>query len=200
MIIGAKAIGAEKGFIYIRHEYPLALKRMDIADRSGPGQGIAGERHPRHGISISTSKIVQGAGAFVSGEETALLASVEGRIAMPRQRPPYPAQKGLWGKPTVINNVETWATVPEYHPPRGRRGSPAWEPRPARGPRSSPWWARSTTPGWSKSRWASPSATSSSASAAASPAGRSSRPSRRAVRPAAASRPASSTCRSTTRA
>ncbi len=111
MVIGAKAVGAERGFIYIRNEYPLALKRMDIAIRQAQAHGLLGKDILGTGFDFDL-EIVQGAGAFVSGEETALLASVEGRIAMPRQRPPYPAQKGLWGKPTVINNVETWATVP----------------------------------------------------------------------------------------
>jgi len=111
MIIGAKAVGAEKGFIYIRREYPLALKRMDIAIKQARERGLLGKDILGTGFDFDL-EVVQGAGAFVSGEETALLASVEGRIAMPRQRPPYPAQKGLWGNPTVINNVETWATVP----------------------------------------------------------------------------------------
>jgi len=111
MVIGAKAIGAEKGFIYIRHEYPLALKRVEIAIKQARDNGLLGEDILGTGFNFDL-EIVQGAGAFVSGEETALMASVEGRVAMPRQRPPYPAQKGLWNKPTVINNVETWATVP----------------------------------------------------------------------------------------
>jgi len=111
MIIGARAIGAEKGFVYIRHEYPLALKRMAIAIDQARDYGLLGEDILGTGFAFDL-EIVTGAGAFVSGEETALIASVEGRIAMPRQRPPFPAQKGLWGKPTVINNVETWATVP----------------------------------------------------------------------------------------
>ncbi|MGA2363222.1 MAG: NADH-quinone oxidoreductase subunit NuoF [Candidatus Aminicenantales bacterium] len=111
MVIGAKAVGAEKGFIYIRHEYPLALKRVEIAIRQARENGLLGEDILGTGFNFDL-EIVQGAGAFVSGEETALIASVEGRIGMPRQRPPYPANKGLWGKPTVINNVETWATVP----------------------------------------------------------------------------------------
>jgi NADH:ubiquinone oxidoreductase subunit F (NADH-binding)/(2Fe-2S) ferredoxin/Pyruvate/2-oxoacid:ferredoxin oxidoreductase delta subunit len=111
MVIGAKAIGAEKGFIYIRHEYPLAIKRVEIAIKQAKDSGLLGEDILGTGFSFDL-EIVQGAGAFVSGEETALMASVEGRIAMPHQRPPYPAQKGLWNKPTVINNVETWATVP----------------------------------------------------------------------------------------
>ncbi len=111
MVIGAKAIGASKGYVYIRHEYPLALKRMDIAITQARGNGLLGQDILGSGFDFDL-EIVQGAGAFVSGEESALIASVEGKIAMPRQRPPYPAQKGLWGKPTVINNVETWATVP----------------------------------------------------------------------------------------
>jgi NADH:ubiquinone oxidoreductase subunit F (NADH-binding)/(2Fe-2S) ferredoxin/NAD-dependent dihydropyrimidine dehydrogenase PreA subunit len=111
MVIGAKAIGAEKGYIYIRKEYPLALKRMEIAIQQARDSGLLGK-----GI-LGTSfdfdvEISQGAGAFVSGEETALIAAIEGRIATPRQRPPYPVHHGLWNKPTVINNVETWATVP----------------------------------------------------------------------------------------
>jgi NADH:ubiquinone oxidoreductase subunit F (NADH-binding)/(2Fe-2S) ferredoxin/Pyruvate/2-oxoacid:ferredoxin oxidoreductase delta subunit len=111
MVIGAKALGAEKGFIYIRHEYPLALKRVEIAIAQARDSGLLGEDILGTGFNFDL-EIVEGAGAFVSGEETALIASVEGKIAMPRQRPPYPAQKGLWGLPTVINNVETWATVP----------------------------------------------------------------------------------------
>jgi len=111
MVIGAKAIGASNGYIYIRHEYPLALKRMDIAISQARENGLLGRDILGSGFDFDL-EIVQGAGAFVSGEESALIASVEGKIAMPRQRPPYPAQKGLWGKPTVINNVETWATVP----------------------------------------------------------------------------------------
>ena len=111
MIIGAKAIGAEKGFIYIRHEYPLALKRIGIAIQQAQDRGLLGTDILGTGFPFDI-EIVQGAGAFVSGEETSLIASVEGRIATPRQRPPFPAQSGLWGKPTTINNVETFATVP----------------------------------------------------------------------------------------
>lgn len=120
MAIGARAIGAEKGFIYIRHEYPLAIKRVEIALRQAREYGLLGRDILGLGFDFDL-EIVQGAGAFVSGEETALIASVEGKIAMPRQRPPYPARKGLWQSPTVINNVETWATVPNII----RRGA-AW--------------------------------------------------------------------------
>jgi NADH:ubiquinone oxidoreductase subunit F (NADH-binding)/formate hydrogenlyase subunit 6/NADH:ubiquinone oxidoreductase subunit I len=120
MIIGAKAVGAEKGFIYIRDEYPLAVKHMGIAVGRARERGLLGADILGTGFAFDV-EIIRGAGAFVSGEETALLASIEGRRACPRQRPPYPIQAGLWGKPTVINNVETWANVPSII----RRGA-AW--------------------------------------------------------------------------
>ena len=110
MVIGAKAIGAAKGFVYIRDEYPLAVARMGIAIGQAKERGLLGENILGSGFDFDL-EIVRGAGAFVSGEETALIASIEGQRAFPRQRPPYPAQQGLWGKPTVINNVETWANV-----------------------------------------------------------------------------------------
>ena len=111
MVIGAKAIGAAKGFIYIRNEYPLAVKRVEIAIRQAKATGLLGQDILGTGFDFE-AEIVQGAGAFVSGEETSLMASIEGRRAYPRQRPPYPAEAGLWGRPTNINNVETWANVP----------------------------------------------------------------------------------------
>ena len=120
MIIGAKAVGAEKGFIYIRDEYPLAVRRMAIAVGQAGERGLLGNDILGTGFAFDV-EIVRGAGAFVSGEETALIASIEGQRAFPRQRPPYPIQSGLWGKPTVINNVETWANVPSII----RRGA-AW--------------------------------------------------------------------------
>jgi len=120
MIIGAKAIGAAKGFVYIRDEYPLAVKRIGIALEQARRTGLLGRDILGTGFDFDL-EIVRGAGAFVSGEETALIASIEGQRAYPRQRPPYPAQSGLWGKPTVINNVETWANVPSII----RRGA-AW--------------------------------------------------------------------------
>ncbi len=120
MIIGAKAIGAARGFIYIRDEYPLAVSRMVIALGQARERGLLGRDILGTGFDFDL-EIVRGAGAFVSGEETALIASIEGQRAYPRQRPPYPAQNGLWGKPTVINNVETWANVPSII----RRGA-AW--------------------------------------------------------------------------
>jgi NADH:ubiquinone oxidoreductase subunit F (NADH-binding)/(2Fe-2S) ferredoxin len=120
MVIAARAIGAARGFIYIRNEYPLAIQRLDIAIRSAGEFGLLGENILGSGFDFDV-EIVRGAGAFVSGEETALIASIEGQRAAPRQRPPYPAQSGLWGQPTTINNVETWANVPSII----RRGA-AW--------------------------------------------------------------------------
>jgi NADH-quinone oxidoreductase subunit F len=120
MVIGARAIGAGKGFVYIRDEYPLAVKRMGLALGQARELGLLGTDILGSGFAFDL-EIVRGAGAFVSGEETALIASIEGQRAFPRQRPPYPANKGLWGKPTVINNVETWANVPSII----RRGA-AW--------------------------------------------------------------------------
>ncbi|MFQ6092153.1 MAG: NADH-quinone oxidoreductase subunit NuoF [bacterium] len=111
MAIGAKAIGCRQGFIYVREEYPLALKRIHIAIERAEQYGLLGENILDTGFTFSV-KVVRGAGAFVCGEETALMASVEGQVGRPRPRPPFPAQRGLWGKPTNINNVETWANVP----------------------------------------------------------------------------------------
>ncbi len=111
MIIGAYAIGANKGWIYVRHEYPLAVKHATIAVNQARELGLLGENILGSGFSFDI-EIVKGAGAFVCGEETALLQSIEGKRPSPRQRPPYPAEKGLFGKPTCINNVKTWANVP----------------------------------------------------------------------------------------
>lgn len=110
MIIGAYAIGANNGYIYIRDEYPLAMERLEIAIKQAKDYGLLGENIFDTGFSFDI-KIQKGAGAFVCGEETSLMASIEGRPPEPRQRPPFPAQSGLWGMPTNINNVETWATV-----------------------------------------------------------------------------------------
>jgi NADP-reducing hydrogenase subunit HndC len=111
MIIGAYAIGANNGYIYIRDEYPLALERLELAIKQARDYGLLGENIFDTGFNFDI-KIQKGAGAFVCGEETSLMASIEGRPPEPRQRPPFPAQSGLWGMPTNINNVETWATVP----------------------------------------------------------------------------------------
>ncbi len=110
MIIGAWAIGANKGYIYVRNEYPLAVKHIGIAIKQVKEYGFLGENILGSGFNF-TIEISRGAGALVCGEETALIASIEGRRGMPRLRPPYPVNRGLWGHPTVINNVETWANV-----------------------------------------------------------------------------------------
>jgi len=111
MLIGARAIGARKGYVYIRAEYPLAMKRLEIALAQARDYGLVGEKIFDTDFSFDIS-IKQGAGAFVCGEETSLIGSIEGRPPEPRQRPPFPVESGLWGKPTNINNVETWATIP----------------------------------------------------------------------------------------
>ncbi|RLI84501.1 NADH-quinone oxidoreductase subunit NuoF [Archaeoglobales archaeon] len=111
MAIAGYAIGSNEGYIYCRAEYPLAIKRLKIAISQAKERGFIGEDIFGAGFSFDI-KLVEGAGAFVCGEETALIASIEGKRGMPKPRPPYPAQKGLWGKPTIINNVETLANVP----------------------------------------------------------------------------------------
>jgi len=110
MAIGAYAIGSSEGYIYCRAEYPLAVKRLRIAIEQAEQEGLLGKNILGSDFSFDVS-IVQGAGAFVCGEETALMASIEGLRGMPRVRPPFPAQKGLYGKPTNINNVETLANI-----------------------------------------------------------------------------------------
>lgn len=109
--IAARAVGATQGYFYIRAEYPLALERMSKALQQCERRGFLGDNIMGSGFSLDL-KIVAGAGAFVCGEETALMASIEGRRGMPRLRPPYPAEQGLWSVPTLINNVETYAAVP----------------------------------------------------------------------------------------
>jgi NADH-quinone oxidoreductase subunit F len=111
MIIAAYAVDADEGYFYIRAEYPLAIERITQALDNCRQRGLIGGEIIKKGFSLDL-KIVPGAGAFVCGEETALIASIEGRRGMPRLRPPYPAQSGLWDKPTLINNVETYAAVP----------------------------------------------------------------------------------------
>jgi len=111
MTIAGYAIGADKGFIYIRAEYPLAIQRLETAIAQSREYGLLGKDILGSGFSFDI-EIRLGAGAFVCGEETALLASIEGKRGMPNPRPPFPAVKGLWGCPTVINNVETLANIP----------------------------------------------------------------------------------------
>jgi len=111
MTIGAYAMGASKGVVYIRAEYPLAVQRLKGAIKQAKERGLLGDDILNSGFHFDID-IVEGAGAFVCGEETALIHSIEGRSGRPTPRPPYPAQKGLYGKPTNINNVETWCNIP----------------------------------------------------------------------------------------
>ncbi|MFO7891293.1 MAG: FAD-dependent oxidoreductase [bacterium] len=111
MIIGAYGTGATEGIIYVRHEYPLAIKHLVIALQQARNLGLLGNNILGTNFSFDI-KLSRGAGAFVCGEETALIRSIEGKMGEPRQRPPYPIQKGINGQPTAINNVETWANIP----------------------------------------------------------------------------------------
>jgi NADH-quinone oxidoreductase subunit F len=111
MLIGAFAMGGEYGFIYVREEYPIAVEHLQIAIKQMKELGLLGENILGTGLNFDLS-LKMGAGAFVCGEETALMTSIEGKRGMPRPRPPFPAQSGIDGKPTNINNVETWANIP----------------------------------------------------------------------------------------
>jgi len=111
MIIGAYAIGAHEGYIYIREEYPLALNNIKMAIKEAKQYGLIGKNILGSGFDLEIN-ISKGAGAFVCGEETALISSIEGKVGEPRQRPPFPAVEGLFRKPTNINNVETWGNIP----------------------------------------------------------------------------------------
>ncbi len=111
MTIGAYAIGAHEGFVYVRAEYPLAVERLQAAIDSARARGLLGDNILNSGFHFDL-EIRMGSGAFVCGEETALIESIEGKRGEPRPRPPFPAQKGLWGAPTVLNNVETFANIP----------------------------------------------------------------------------------------
>ncbi|UCF99347.1 MAG: NADH-quinone oxidoreductase subunit NuoF [Spirochaetaceae bacterium] len=111
MTIAAYAIGASEGYVYVRAEYPIAVEHLKKAIQDAEALGLLGENILGSGFSFRV-RIKKGSGAFVCGEETALIASIEGRRGMPRPRPPFPAQSGVWGKPTSINNVETLANVP----------------------------------------------------------------------------------------
>ena len=110
MLIGAYAMGVRAGYIYCRAEYPLAIHRLNIAIAQAEEMGLMGDHIFGSDFSFSL-EIREGAGAFVCGEETALISSIEGKVGEPRPRPPYPAQSGLWGKPTTINNVKTWSHI-----------------------------------------------------------------------------------------
>ncbi|MBX3083271.1 MAG: NAD(P)H-dependent oxidoreductase subunit E [Anaerolineae bacterium] len=111
MAIAAYAVGADEGFIYVRAEYPLAVKRLETAIAQAEGLNLLGEKILDSEFNF-TVRVRVGAGAYVCGEETALIASIEGKRGIPRTRPPYPSESGLWGYPTLINNVETFANIP----------------------------------------------------------------------------------------
>ena len=110
MVIAARAIGARQGYIYCRTEYPLAIHRLNVAIAAAREYGLLGKDILGTGFDFDL-EIYEGAGAFVCGEETALMASIEGRRGMPRPRPPFPAHQGLWKKPSILNNVETFANI-----------------------------------------------------------------------------------------
>jgi NADP-reducing hydrogenase subunit HndC len=112
MAIGAYATGSTEGILYVRTEYPLAIKHLNVALRQARELGLLGKGILGTRFSFDIS-MVRGAGAFVCGEETALVRSIEGKVGEPRQRPPFPVERGVDGKPTAINNVETWANVPQ---------------------------------------------------------------------------------------
>ncbi|KXA90968.1 NADH dehydrogenase, partial [candidate division MSBL1 archaeon SCGC-AAA259A05] len=109
--IGAYAIGADEGFIFVRNEYPKAVERLELAVEQARNYGLLGDDIMNSGFSFDVD-IHKGGGAFVCGEETALMSAIEGKMPNPRPRPPYPTESGLWGKPTVINNVKSWANIP----------------------------------------------------------------------------------------
>lgn len=111
LLIGAYAIGANEGYFYVRQEYPLAVENLEIAIKAAQGCGLLGSNILGSGFDFIV-KVHRGAGAFICGEETSLLKSLEGHPGEPNSRPPFPAIKGLWGKPTNINNVETWSNIP----------------------------------------------------------------------------------------
>ena len=114
LMIAARAIGADEAYLYVRAEYPLAVKRLKKAVSQAEELGILGENIFGTAMGL-TCHVMEGAGAFVCGEETALMASIEGKRGMPSPKPPFPAKKGLYGKPTVINNVENSCNSSSYN-------------------------------------------------------------------------------------
>ncbi len=111
MIIGGYTIGAEKGYIFVRNEYPKAVERLETALEQAQDYGILGNNIMKSGFDFDI-EISKGGGAFVCGEETALMSAIEGKLPTPKPRPPYPTESGLWGKPTIINNVKSWGNIP----------------------------------------------------------------------------------------
>ena len=144
-------MGATQGVIYCRAEYPLAIKRLEIAMAQAREKGFLGKNIFDSGFDFDL-RIKAGAGAFVCGEETALIASLEGERGMPRLKPPFPAAKGYWQKPTDINNVETLANVLGSYITVGLLSVP-WVQKRVRAQRYLHWPARSKRAAWWKFRW-----------------------------------------------
>jgi NADP-reducing hydrogenase subunit HndC len=167
LIIGAYAIGAHEGFFYVRQEYPLALKNTQRALEQATQYGLLGEKILGTDFHFN-AHIHRGAGAFVSGESSALMTAIEGHVGEPRPKYIHTSEKGLWDRPSCLNNVETWANVP-FIINKGAAWFKKWAPRGAAAPRSFPWSGRSTTPDWWRCPWASPCATLSSRSGGESP-------------------------------
>ena len=183
MLIAAYAVQAHEGYIYVRAEYPLAVKRLKLAIAQAESMGLLGDNILGTGFSFHLH-INRGAGAFVCGEGSALTASIEGKRGMPRVKPPRTVSQGLFAKPTVLNNVETYANVPMIIE-NGAHWYRQHRRKTAREPRHSPFPVRSGTPDSSKCRWERSWETLSSASAEASRTTRNSKPYSWAVRPAA---------------
>ena len=151
MTIAGYAVGADQGYIYVRAEYPIAVKRLTIAIAQARQYGLLGKNIFDSGFNFDI-ELRLGAGAFVCGEETALMASIEGRRGEPRPRPPFPAVKGVFSKPTLLNNVETYANIPQII-----LNGPEWfrtiGTEKSKGTRYLLWAERLTTPVWWKYRW-----------------------------------------------
>lgn len=151
MAIGAYAIGADEGYVYVRAEYPLAVERLEHAIEKAREYGLLGTNILGTDFSFNL-EIRMGSGAFVCGEETALIASIEGKRGEPRPRPPYPASEGLWGKPTVLNNVETFANIPAILLNGGDQFA-SFGTEKVKVQRFLHWQAPSIIPAWWKSPW-----------------------------------------------
>ena len=186
MTICGYATGAIEGYVYVRAEYPIAVKRLGIAIEQAKEYGLLGENIFGSGFNFNLH-IRLGAGAFVCGEETALMTSIEGNRGEPRPRPPYPAVKGLFGKPTTENNVETFANIPQIIL-KGADWFASMGTEKSKGTKVFALGGKSPTPALLKSRWAQHCAKSLKISAAAFPTARNSRRRRPADLPADVSR------------
>ena len=147
MAIAGYAIGADQGYIYVRAEYPIAVERLQIAINQAREYGLLGKNIFESGFDFDI-ELRLGAGAFVCGEETALMTSIEGNRGEPRPRPPFPAVKGLFASPTILNNVETWANIPQII-----INGPKWfasmgQKNPKEQKVFCTWWKKSNIPDW----------------------------------------------------